>query len=276
MIMEMFWYVVVFTFGAIVGSFLNVVIYRLHTSKSLNGRSHCMSCGKTLTWYELFPIFSYMAQGGKCRGCSAYIPSRYLVVELLTGLAYVTIWYYISHDFLLLFLNLVLVSTFVVIAVYDIRHTIIPDELTLLVGTVAIGFLVYEYNTTHDALRILSNVGAGLGAMLFFWGLWYISKGKWIGLGDAKLAFPLGVITGLGGVFSMVVFSFWIGAGISLTLLGLERLLKRGKTNLHFLATPLTIKSEVPFAPFLIIGFLLIHLLHTDIFTITYALFFTE
>lgn len=101
-----------------------------------------------------------------------------------------------------------------------------------------------------------------------------MSKGKWIGFGDVKLALPFGLIVGLEGVFSMVVFSFWIGALVSVTLLGLERLSKRGKVRLHFLSSPLTIKSEVPFAPFFISGFLLVQLLHADIFTITYNIFF--
>ncbi len=274
--MEMIWYIVIFICGTIIGSFLNVVIYRLHTSRSLNGRSHCMSCGKVLHWYELFPIFSYLSQGGRCRGCSAHIPSRYLVVELLTGFLYVMIWHYVSTDFVLLALTFVLFSILVVITVYDIRHTIIPDELSALVGIIAFGFLGYEYFLIGDVVSIALNIIGGLGAAFFFWGLWYVSKGKWIGLGDAKLALPLGIIAGFSGVFSMVVFSFWIGAGISLTLLGTERLLKRGKKGLHFLTTPLTITSEVPFAPFLIIGFLVVHILHVDIFTITYALFFSE
>ena len=262
-----------FIFGAIIGSFLNVVLYRLHTGKSLDGRSHCMSCGKILAWYELFPVVSYLLQRGKCRGCGAYVPVRYLVVELLTGLSFVAVWYLFASNLLLLVLYLVLVSVFVVIVVYDIRHTIIPDELTLMVGAVALIFLGYEFILTKDVVLTLMSVLAGSSASFFFWGLWFISKGKWIGFGDAKLALPLGMMVGLGGVFSMVVLSFWIGAAISLTLLGFERALKRGKTNLHFLRSPLTIKSEVPFAPFLIAGFLLVQFLHADIFDITYALF---
>ncbi len=272
--MEIFWYVMIFIFGAIIGSFLNVVLYRLHTGKSLDGRSHCMSCGKTLAWYELFPIISYLSQRGRCRGCSSYIPSRYLIVELLTGLSYVALWYFFAYDFILLGLYFALVAILVLILVYDIRHTIIPDELTLLVGGIAVAFLGYEAFLEKDFILTLTHVGVGLIGAFFFWGLWFVSKGRWIGLGDAKLALPLGMIVGLGGVFSMVVLSFWIGAVISLTLLGLERLLKRGKPTLHFLTTPLTIKSEVPFAPFLIVGFLLVQLLHADIFEITYALFF--
>lgn len=273
--MEIFWFVMVFIFGTIIGSFLNVVLYRLHTGKSLNGRSHCMTCGKTLSWFELIPIFSYLSQGGKCRGCRARIPTRYLTVELVTGLAYVALWQLFADEVILFALYLVLISVLILILVYDMRHTIIPDELTLMVGGVALVFVGYEYFLLQDLRLVLLRLGAGFAAAFFFWGLWYMSKGKWIGFGDAKLALPLGIIVGMGSVFSMVVLSFWIGAAISLTLLGLQKILKQGKTTLHFLAVPITMKSEVPFAPFLILGFLIVHFFHADIFEITYSLFFS-
>lgn len=273
--MEILSYVFVFTFGAVIGSFLNVVLYRFHTGKSLDGRSHCLSCGKTLSWYELFPIFSYLLQLGKCRGCASTISSRYLAVEFLTGVLFCISWYFFALMPLLLLIHVVLMVLLVLIVVYDIRHTIIPDEFTCGVGLVALAYLGVLFFETHDYMLVFSALAAGLGAAAFLGGLWYISKGRWIGFGDAKLALPLGALVGLTGVFSMIVLSFWIGAAISLTLLGIERLLKRGKTHLHFLGTPLTIKSEVPFAPFLILGFLIVHLLHADIFTITYALFFS-
>jgi leader peptidase (prepilin peptidase)/N-methyltransferase len=184
------------------------------------------------------------------------------------------VWYTSASDMFLLALNLILISILVIITVYDMRHTIIPDEMSLSVGMVAVLLLGYTYTVHKDIYEVLWNVVAGLGAGGFFAGLWYISKGRWIGLGDAKLALPLGIIAGLGGVFSMVVLSFWIGALISLTLLGLIKILKRGKTGLHFLSLPLTIKSEIPFAPFLVASFLLVYFFQTDIFTITYALFF--
>jgi leader peptidase (prepilin peptidase)/N-methyltransferase len=271
--MELYWYVMVFILGAVIGSFLNVVIYRFHTGRSLSGRSHCMSCGKILSWYELVPIFSYLSQKGSCRGCQAYIPPRYFVVEVLTALLFVSVWHIMGNDLTLALMYAVLVSLFVVILIYDIRHTIIPDELSLGVLGVALVIVGYEYISMRDVYLVGTHVLGGALASLFFWGLWFASKGKWIGLGDAKLAFPLGVIVGLGGVFSMVVLSFWVGAGISLSLLGIERISEKWKTHLHFLATPLTIKSEVPFAPFLIIGFLLVQFVHADIFTITNTFF---
>lgn len=269
--MELYWYVMIFILGAVIGSFLNVVIYRFHTGRSLSGRSHCMSCGKTLSWYELFPLFSYLSQKGVCRGCQAYIPPRYFVVEVLTALLFVSVWHIMGNDLVLTFLYAILVSLFVIIIIYDIRHTIIPDELSL--GVLGLSFLIvgYEFIYLQDLYIVGTHTLGGVLASLFFWGLWFASKGKWVGLGDAKLAFPLGVIVGLSGVFSMVVLSFWVGAGISLSLLGIERISEKWKTHLHFLATPLTIKSEVPFAPFLIAGFLLVQFVHTDIFTITYS-----
>jgi len=272
--MEYFWYGVFLVFGSIVGSFLNVVIYRLHTGKSLNGRSHCMSCGKTLSWKELFPIISWIVLKGRCWGCSSHIPSRFFIVELISGLSFMLVWHLFAPLYVLLGLNLLLISLFVVIAVYDIRHTIIPDELSILVGVTAILFMGYEYALTRDIAYTFYQVLAGLGVGGFFGGLYYLSKGKWMGLGDAKLALSLGAIVGHAGAFSVVVFSFWVGAGVSLVLIGVQKLLKKGKTGLRFLGHPYTIKSEIPFAPFLILGFLLVHYFHADIFDITHALFF--
>ncbi len=260
----------VFVFGAIIGSFLNVVIYRLHTGRSLDGRSHCMSCGEVLTWYELFPVVSYLTLKGQCRHCGAHIPTRYLIVELLTGSVFVLLFILFKSDILLLILNFILASVLVVITVYDVRHTVIPDELTLAILGIAVllvGKGVYEGG---DASILISHGFGGVGAALFFFSLWYMSKGRWLGFGDVKLSLPLGFIVGGMAAFSMVVLSFWIGAFISLVLLGLQRLLKTGKTPLRFLRRPLTIKSEVPFAPFLILGFLAVYLFHVDIFTITF------
>lgn len=272
--MDIVWYVVAFILGTIIGSFLNVVLYRLHTGKSLQGRSHCMSCGKTLSAHELVPIFSYLILRGRCKGCGAFIPPRYLYVELLTGLSFLLVWHLFAPSGVLLLFYAALFSFLILITVYDIRHTIIPDELTAFVGALAFIALCYELWETHDFTLTLSRLLAGLSAAFFFWGLWRISHGRWIGLGDAKLALPLGILVGIGGVFSMVVLSFWVGAIISLALLGLKRFFQKGKTRLRFLSGPRTIKSEVPFAPFLVSGFLLVHLFHADIFDIVYTLFF--
>jgi prepilin signal peptidase PulO-like enzyme (type II secretory pathway) len=127
---------------------------------------------------------------------------------------------------------------------------------------------VYDYVLVRDVGLIASDVFAGVGVGAFFYALWHVSKGKWIGLGDAKLALPLGIIAGTAGAFSIVVLSFWIGAAVSLFFLALSHLIEKGKTVLRFLPGQLTMKSEVPFAPFLILGFICAHIFHADIFVI--------
>jgi leader peptidase (prepilin peptidase)/N-methyltransferase len=161
----------------------------------------------------------------------------------------------------------------VLVFVYDLRHTIIPNEFVL--GLIAIATFVVGYESYHAGMQhIATSLLGGIIAAAFFWGIWLYSKGRWIGLGDAKLALPLGAIVGLSDVFSFIVVSFWIGAFISLMLLLLQYLLRRGKRYLPFLRAPLTMKSEVPFAPFLIFGFLIVHLFSIDVFVLTYEILF--
>lgn len=263
-----------FVLGAIVGSFLNVVLYRIHTNRSLSGNSHCLSCEKQLHWYELIPLLSYVFLRGRCAGCGSYIPTQYLLVEFMTALAFVGVWHTFQPDYPLVLLNLVLASLLVLTFVYDLRHTIIPDELVVGIATVAL--LCIGYGTIGGSVFIPAPFAALTGAAAsgaFFFVLWYISRGRWLGFGDVKLAVPFGALVGLSSVFSMIVLSFWIGAVISVVLLALQRFFKRGKRYLPFSVRPLTIKSEVPFAPFLIAGFLIVYLYQTDVFVLTYALF---
>lgn len=267
--MELYWYGAVFVFGAVIGSFLNVVIYRLHTGRSVNGRSHCMSCGESLQWYELVPIVSYFFLRGTCRTCDSNIPIRYLLVELLTACSFVFVYTHFDGFTREAVLTLILASVLIVIAVYDVRHMIIPNEGVLAVCLIAVGFLGNEYLLTKDLPTMIRDVLGGVGAGTFFYGLWFFSKGRWVGLGDAKLAFPLGVIVGYTAVFSMIVLSFWIGAIVSLSVVGAIKLCERGKPSLHFLPRSITMKSEIPFAPFLILGFLSVFLFHANILNIT-------
>ncbi len=89
--------IIFFILGLIIGSFLNVVIYRFNTGKSITkGRSICMSCNKNLRWYELIPIFSFLIQSGKCRRCASKISSQYPIVEFITGLTFVLLAYHFS------------------------------------------------------------------------------------------------------------------------------------------------------------------------------------
>lgn len=247
------------SFGVIIGSFLNVCIYRFHTGKSLTGSSHCLSCARTLAWYELIPVLSYVVLRGRCRTCRSRVPSRYLWVELSTAVLFAWVAYSVA-DVLLWPLLLVLMAVLMMVLVYDVYHLIIPHAFVWALTVLALlheGYRLYSGGTLVATGWALVGV---VGAFAFFAGLWWYSGGRWIGLGDAKLVAPLALMVGGSGVFSMVVLSFWVGTVVSLSLLGLQYVLRRGQGHLRFMASPLTIKSEVPFAPFLIAGFLLVYL----------------
>jgi len=248
------WIITIFlVLGLIIGSFLNVYLYRFHTGKSLSGRSHCLSCGTTLKPYELIPLISYLTLFGRCRTCSSFIPVRYFLVEILTGLMFVLVALTFTDPVKIL-LILLFVSVLIVVAVYDFYHMIIPDELVRVLLVVALAFQSYQWWLTADFYQFLFSLVGACAGSLFLYSLWHFSGGKWVGFGDVKLVFPLGLIVGWFGVFSMLVLSFWIGATIGLAIIGLQTLKQRGQRHLRFLPQRLTIKSAVPFAPFLILG----------------------
>lgn len=261
-----------FLFGCIIGSFLNVVIRRMHTGASLNGRSHCLSCGRTLTALHLIPIVSYLVLRARCAFCSARISPGYLMVELATGISFALVALLVS-DPIARVLYLGLMASLMVIVAYDLRHTIIPDEWVMVASAFVVLLAGYEWLEDGDIYGLLLRlIGASVGA-LFFAGLWYLSEGRWVGLGDAKLAIPLGLLVSWPAVLSGLVLSFWLGAAISVLLLMTQRIFKRGQGRLRFIPRSLTMKSEIPFAPFLILGFLLTHFFAFDAFVIPYDLF---
>jgi len=256
-----------FLFGAIIGSFLNVVILRTHTKRSLGGHSHCMTCGKRLSPIELVPVFSYLALLGRCRFCGARISARYILVELIAGGIFAYI-FTLALTPLLMVVHLVFLSLLLVVFVYDIEHLIIPDEYVL--ALVPFAFLLGV--AALPAVSFLTVGQLCIGAILsftFLGGLWKLSQGRWIGLGDAKLSVPLALAVGMMHTFGLIVFAFWIGAVLSVALLCATKLLARGQKRLRFFRTPLTMKAEVPFAPFLIGSFLIVYYGHADVFQVT-------
>lgn len=265
--------IIAFVWGVIIGSFLNVYIYRFHTGKSLSGSSHCLSCQHPLSWFELFPLLSYLGLRGRCRACQAHIPVRYFLVELLTALLFLLVVTLVTNP-VLWPVWFILMAVLVVISVYDLYHFVIPNEFVWTLTAIGLVLGSYQQYQSFDLWLLAGNVLAALLAYGFFGGLWKYSDGRWIGYGDAKLAIPLGFIIGFPGIFSMLVLSFWIGAVISLSLVAFQYLQKRGQVSYRLHATRLTIKSEVPFAPFLILGFLAVALFQLDVLSLTsYVLF---
>ncbi len=258
-------------FGLIIGSFLNVFIYRFHTGRSLSGSSHCLSCGTSLRAQELVPLLSYLALKGRCRTCTSYIPTRYFLVELATSLLFVLVALSIK-TIPLAIIAFVLVSVLLVVAVYDLYHMVIPNEFVVVL--LGLAFLQWWYllGTGHSLNEFAYSLLAAVGAGAFFFALWYYSKGTWIGFGDVKLVVPLGLLVGYTGVFSVVVLSFWTGALVGLVLVAIEKIRNTTKVHLRFLDKKITMKSAVPFAPFLIIGFILVYFFGVDVIDLlTYA-----
>ncbi|HRY31040.1 MAG TPA: prepilin peptidase [Candidatus Paceibacterota bacterium] len=254
-----------FLFGTIIGSFLNVVIFRYNTGHSINGRSGCLSCGQTLSARDLIPILSWLFLRGRCRKCGSRISIQYPLVEFFTGLLFVAL-FWMSSEFIgspvaaasYFVWHAIIFATLIIIFVYDLKHKIIPDGLSyFFAGLTLIQALItnpiYPTHTTISILNLLS------GPILFlpFFALWLISSGRWIGLGDGKLALGIGWYLGFISGLSAVVLAFWIGAVFAVIFMLTERL-RLGRKNI-------TMKTEIPFAPFLIIGTIIEFFLRIDV-----------
>jgi prepilin signal peptidase PulO-like enzyme (type II secretory pathway) len=269
--MYIFLTIATFILGTIIGSFLNVVLYRYNTGRGIGGRSHCFSCRRKLTAIDLVPVFSYIFLRGRCRHCKSKISPQYLAVELLTGVLFAGAFVIDSSLFSVgspmflyeLVYHFIVMSFLVLIIVYDMKHKIIPDAFAYGFAFVAVLHLFIGINPAGN-IQFLHPGGWEMlaGAMLAFpfYFLWLVSGGRWMGLGDAKLALGIGWFLGLSAGISAIVLSFWVGAAVSILLLAAIKLLKGLRKELSIglrsKLPHLTIKSEVPFAPFLIIGLL--------------------
>jgi len=257
------WLVFAGCLGAIVGSFVNVYLYRFHTGRSLGGRSHCLSCGTQLRWFELLPIVSYLALCGRCRTCGCRIPPRYFIMEVLTAGLFV-IAADLAMDLIAFFWLAAVLLMLLMITVYDYYHFIIPDEFTLVLTGLQVSWLAYLWWNGVVLEMLLWTLAAALAAAVFFGALWTVSGGRWLGFGDVKLAVPLGLWVGVNSVFSFVVLSFWVGAAVSLLVLGYQRY-EQWKKGLCLASETLTIKSAIPFAPFMIIGAMLVYICDVNV-----------
>lgn len=254
-----------FIFGTLIGSFLNVVILRHNTGKDLSGRSRCSSCGTTLTPSNLIPIISFLFQKGVCRTCKSKISIQYPIVEFVTGVLFLLIFFTYNSVPGAVF-SVIVSSLLIVIVVYDIRHRVIPNTFAYGFIGMSIFSLFFDVSSLSYIKPSLSMLIAGPILALPIWFLWQISGGKWIGLGDAKLFLGVGWFLGVSEGATVFVLSFWIGAGVSLCLIFLSRLAHIKELNLGL--KDLTIKNEVPFAPFIILSFLIVYLFEFNIISI--------
>ena len=219
-------------FGLTIGSFLNVVICRLETNESiLISRSHCPKCKVILKWYDLIPVFSFIFCKGRCRYCDKKIIWQYPMVEIITGLLFLLIFNFQFSIFNLIY-YLIIISFLIIIFVYDLKYYLILDKV-IFPAIIIVGIFNFLISPEGWQFSILS----AFGASLFFLLLVLVSKGKWMGLGDVKFAFLMGLILSWPNILLGLFLSFFSGAiiGIILILFG-----KKG------------LKSQIPFGPFLV------------------------
>ena len=255
--------IIFFIFGLIIGSFLNVVILRYGTQRSFGGRSGCMTCQNQLCWYELIPLISFFALRGRCLKCKTKISLQYPIVELITGVVFASLFLKFQDVFYMntfvfagtMAFYATMFSLLLVIAVYDLKHKVIPDMLVLVFGILAfIGIFLFSGYGFNPHIPSVWEFLSGIFIALPFALMWLISKGTWMGLGDAKLSLGLGWLLGLSRVLSGAVVAFWSGAIIGLILIIFSK--KHG------------MKSEIPFAPFLVFGALIAFLFELHLFPI--------
>lgn len=230
----------VFVFGLAIGSFLNAVIYRLEKAESaLRGRSYCPRCKHTLAWHDLVPLVSFLLLQGRCRYCKQHISLQYPLVELATGLLFVALFYFGPENLIELSFTLAMGAMLVAVFVYDLKHFLIPDILVYFATGLTALWRIFEFLEFGIFVPLFQAVLAGMGASLFFFIIYALSKGRAMGFGDVKLAFLLGLFLGWPSLLVALFFAFSLGAVSGLALIVFK---KKG------------LKSEVPFAPFLIMG----------------------
>ncbi len=253
--------IIVFVFGLIIGSFLNVVILRLNTGRSIsNGRSKCATCGRELAWYELIPVFSFLGLRGKCRTCKTQISFQYPVIELITALLFVILYTRIIlqqgfdvYNWVVFLFSAIVGALLIVITIYDFRHKIIPDKIVYPFIILSFISIIWKV-ATIPSFSFLNALLAGLALAAPFFFLWFFSKGRLMGFGDVKLALGVGWLVGLTGGVTVFLLSFWLGAIIGLILLGLSR--------------SYGMKSEIPFAPFMIFALFIVSMYEVTLATL--------
>jgi len=207
--------------GACIGSFLNVVIYRLPLGQSLvSPRSRCTTCGYELRWYDNVPVLSWVLLAGKCRQCRARISAQYPIVELVTALLFVlVVW--LTPVGPLLFSRLILVAILVALFGIDLEHQILPNSITLPGIAIGLMFSLIAPPGWQDAL-----IGAALGAGILYGiaaAYYAVRREEGLGMGDVKMLAMIGAFLGWKAVLVTLVLSSFSGAAIGMALIAAQR-----------------------------------------------------
>ncbi len=260
--------------GLCLGSFANALVWRVHeqakeTEKKKpdhkylqklsisKGRSMCPSCGHELRAKDLVPVLSWLSTAGRCRYCHKKVSIQYPLVEITTALAFLAsyIWWPVDitgAQAVIFGLWLVIVTGLMALLVYDLRWYLLPNRIVYPLSYLAGLLAIIQVATADEPLRAVIDTGLAviIGGGLFYV-LFQLSKGKWIGGGDVKLGWLLGLIVATpGNALLMIFIAALLGSIVSLPLL-VNKKLKR--------------TSVIPFGPFLIIGAFIAELFGADI-----------
>ncbi len=217
--------------GACLGSFTTLLIYRLHHDEPgvIAGRSKCPKCEKTLTWYQLIPIFSWLFQGGKCGHCRSKISIRYPLIELTFAICF----YLFTQKFIgspELVGILLIVFFFLVLFFYDLLYLEVDERIVL---PFIAGLIIWSF--FREETWSLYLIG-GICGFLFYWGQYFVSKGVWVGAGDMRLGAAMGLVLGWKLFFMALFLAYIIGCCIAIPMMLL------GKANR---------KTQLPMGAFL-------------------------
>lgn len=273
----MFLYIFVALIGLAFGSFVNAFVWRLHEQEQIKerhprpdrgssnktvsltksennrlkdlsitkGRSMCPDCGHQLSWKDLIPVLSWLTLRGKCRYCNKRISGQYPLVEVITSIAFAVSLYAWPlqlnsfAEYLLFGIWCASLVLMISLSVYDLKWMILPTKLVYSAGLLALAFVLTLTYIQNDLNVIVSSVIGSIGLGGFFWLLYQISGGKWIGGGDVRLGFVLGAFLGWHKAIVGVSLAAYIGTAIVLIAVLL------GKYHR---------KMKLPFGPLLIAG----------------------
>ncbi len=247
-------YIIVFIFGSIWGSFSNVCIRRIPNNTSvIKGRSHCPSCNKLIKWYDNIPLLSFLILKARCRDCSTTIDVKYFIIELISALNFVLIFYLFGFSSTTI-LFFILSIGFLIIFFIDLKYFIIPNEITY--PLMMLGFLKsFDPNLNLNLFpNFIDSLIGGFFGYVIIWLVIFIYKKfrnkEGMGLGDAKL------VSVIGFWFGWISIPFVIFFSSAIALIKVIPDLIKNKKNLS---------SEIPFGPYLIVGCLTFLILNSQI-----------
>lgn len=251
--------VFLFVLGACVGSFVNVAVLRFGFQERGGERSHCAACNGALYARDLIPILSYLTLGGRCRVCGSRISAQYPLVELLMGVLFV-FTYLIAQPqdtiaYVMFATHIGFWAALVALVVYDIRHTLVPFQFLYgLYAFATVSVLVAAWGS-QSITPLIDGISGAIAVGGFFTLISMATRGRGMGIGDAYVAGALGLMLGLGSGTAAGVLAVWIGALIGLILLALPHVFL--SLRLLGMGRHVTLKTEIPFAPFLAVGALI-------------------